>query len=460
MLEGEDTLELEQKGDFVSQIDARSIIIDILTKVDMRQAFSDKLLEKEIVKLEDIDRRFVTEVVNGVLRWRLRLDWYLDQLYSGDYENLIPEVKNNLRSSVYQLVYLDKIPPYAVLYEAVEIAKAKYKQKTANLVNAILRNFLRQHRKFEFLETQLDILDKLAIKLSHPKWLIQRWIEYWGIDEVSLLCEVNNSRPRIWVRVNETETNLETLCGLLDENNIQYKKHEDFSNFLVIDNFQEFRKLDFLTKGLVSVQDVSTCLPVLIMDPQAEDLILDMCAAPGGKTGYISEKLQNAGHVFAMDRHHSRIKVLFTNMVRMRSSNCYAVTGDALSLPVKVKFDKILIDAPCSGFGVLNRRVDLKWKRTEQDIMNMKNLQLSLLEAAIPVLKEEGILAYSTCTIEPEENEKVIEIFLEKHSEFELMKLKDRIPEKYLSGASFVRTFPHKHAMDGSFAVGLRRKHG
>jgi 16S rRNA (cytosine967-C5)-methyltransferase len=460
MKNGEETIPIDRRPDYISQINVRTKIIDILTKVETRQAYSDKLLEKELQNLEEVDKRFVTEVVNGVLRWRLRLDWYLNQLYLGEYDNLLVDVKNNLRSSVYQLVYLDKIPPYAVLYEAVEIAKAKYNQKTANLVNAILRNFLRQYKKFEFLETQLDILDKLSFRYSHPKWMIQRWIEYWGVDEVRLLCEVNNQRPRLSVRINESLVDRTTFFQTLDSHGIIYEIHEEFKNFLWIDNFQDFRNLDFISKGWVSVQDISTGLPVLLLDPQPGETILDMCAAPGGKTGLIAEKMKGNGTLLALDRQIARLKTLKDNLKRMHYSTYQIVTADSTKIPSRLTFDKILIDAPCSGFGVLSKRVDLKWKRTEQDIMNMKNLQLHLLETAASVLKSEGSIVYCTCTIEPEENEKNVLQFSKKHSEFELQKLRERVPDKYIHDQYFVQTFPHKHRMDGSFAALLKKKSG
>ena len=458
MKNGEEFVSVDQRPDYVSQINARSKIIDILTKVDTRQAYSDKLLEKELQSLEDLDKRFVTEVVNGVLRWRLRLDWYLNQLYLGEYDNLLVDVKNNLRSSVYQLVYLDKIPPYAVLYEAVEIAKAKYNQKTANLVNAILRNFLRQFKKFEFLETQLDILDKLSFRYSHPKWLIQRWIEYWGVDEVRLLCEVNNQRPRLAIRINESIADRDEFLRILDANKIIYEIHPEFKNFLWIDNFQDFRNLDLLNKGWVSVQDVSTALPVLLLDPQPGEIILDMCAAPGGKTGLIAEKMSGKGILLALDRQIARLKTLKENLQRLQYSSYQVVTADSTKIPSRLTFDKILIDAPCSGFGVLSKRVDLKWKRTEQDIINMKNLQLHLLDTAASILKSGGNIVYCTCTIEPEENEKNVQHFIAKHPEFELQKIRGCVPDKYIHDQYFVQTFPHKHHMDGSFAALLHKK--
>ncbi|MCB0286985.1 MAG: 16S rRNA (cytosine(967)-C(5))-methyltransferase RsmB, partial [Calditrichaeota bacterium] len=185
-----------------SQSSARNKIVDILTRVDTRQSYTDKLLDREINSYSDEDRALITEVVNGVLRWRFRLDWNLNQLYVGEYDNLIPDVKNNLRASIYQLIYLDRIPAYAILNEAVEIAKSKYNQKTANLVNAILRNFLRQQKKLEYQEMQLGYIERLCVTLSHPAWLIQRWVEQWGVDDTMALCEANNARPRIAIRIN------------------------------------------------------------------------------------------------------------------------------------------------------------------------------------------------------------------------------------------------------------------
>ncbi len=448
----------EGKETYRSQIHVRSKIVEILTKVETRQAYSDKLLENELKNFEEVDRRFITEVVNGVLRWQGRLDWYIQHLYSGEFENLIIEVRNNLRSSLYQLIFLDKIPPYAVLYEAVEIAKNRYNQKTANLVNAILRNFLRQQRKFDFLETQLDVLDKLALRYSHPRWLVQRWIEYWGIDEVQKLLEANNERPRISVRLNQLRADKEQFFRTLEDKEISYEIHPDFDNYIWIDNFQEFRKLPFLSQGWVTVQDVSTALPVLALDPQPGEWILDMTSAPGGKTGFIAEKMQNSGVLLALDRHYSRVKFTRDNMQRLGYIRVFSVTADAFQLPTNRQFDRILLDAPCSGFGVLRKRVDLKWKRTLQDILNMKRLQFGLLDVAAQNIREGGIIVYSTCTIELEENDRVVEEFLSNHPEFELENLTPYIPSRYLDGVYFIRTFPHRHHMDGSFAVRFRRK--
>jgi 16S rRNA (cytosine967-C5)-methyltransferase len=440
-----------------SQINARNKIIDILTRVDTRHSFTDKLLDREIEVFSGEDRGLITEVVNGVLRWRFRLDWYLSHLYVGQYENLIPDVKNNLRSSVYQLMYLDKIPPYAVLNEAVEIAKKKFNQKTANLINAILRNYLRQGKKLKFVEMQLDYLERLCVVYSHPLWLVQRWIEQWGVDDAIKLCQYNNERPTISIRLNHLLADAQSFFKIMDENNIAYEAHPDFPEFIWISDFSEFRKLDFMQKGWVSVQDVSTGIPVRLLNPQPGEKVLDMCAAPGGKSGYIAEKMHNQGLLISMEKHPNRASQLRDNLKRWNARVAFVIAADAINFPVKEKFDKVLLDAPCTGFGVLNKRVDLRWKRSLQDIENLQRLQLKLLEIATEVLEINGVIVYSTCTIETDENERVVEKFLQNHPEFELENLAGEFADKYLWNQTMVRTFPHRHDMDGTFAVRLRK---
>ena len=456
---GKDDLEerLNATEKVPSQINARTKAIDILSRVETRQAFTDKLLEREIDEFIEVDRNLITEVVNGTMRWQYRLDWFLSQLYVGEYDNLIPDVKNNLRAAAYQLMYLDKIPPYAVLNEAVEIAKNKYNQKTANLVNAILRNFLRQQKKLEYVEMQLEYVKRLCVMYSHPDWLVQRWIEQWGVDETIQLCLSNNSRPNLSVRLNYLQASTEPFFKSLEENNIAHRPHPDFPEFIWIDNFSEFRKLDFLKKGWVSVQDISTGIPVRLLKPQAGETVLDMCAAPGGKTGFIAEMMNNQGTLLALDRHHNRAGQLQDNLKRLGVYAAYVVAADATQIPSAQKFDRVLLDAPCSGFGVLSKRVDLKWKRSAQDIENMQRLQLQLLSAAAEAVRVNGIIVYSTCTIETEENEGVVEQFLQNHPEFVLDDLSGELPEAYLWHKNYVRTFPHKHKIDGSFAARLRK---
>lgn len=441
-----------------SQINARMRIIEILTRVDTQQAYTDRLLENELNAFNDADRRLITETVNGVLRWRLRLDWFLKQLYVGEYDKLIPDVKSNLRSSAYQLMFLDRIPPYAVLNEAVEISKKRFSQKTANLVNAILRNYLRQEKKLEYAELQLDFLERMSVTYSHPKWLIQRWIEQWGVDDTVALCKSNNTRPLLTARINFLKSTREEVLQKMEENDIRFTESEYIENFFRVENFSSFRQLDLIYGGNVSIQDVSTGLPVQLLNPQKGERILDMCAAPGGKCGYIAQKMENTGSITAIEKHSARAKTMQENLNRLGVTNTEVLNTNALSFETAELFDRILLDAPCSGFGVLNKRVDLRWKRTAEDIAEMQQLQKQLLEKAATLLKSCGFLVYSTCTIDPDENETIVDEFLKNHADFTSLDLTDNVPTTFLWNKHTVRTFPQRHCIDGSFAVLLQKK--
>ena len=289
---------------------------------------------------------------------------------------------------------------------------------------------------------------------------MQRWIEQWGVDETVALCKSNNERPVVSLRINNLLADRESLFRTLDHSNIEYRVHEDFPEFFYVADFSEFRKLDFLKRGWVTVQDISTGIPVRLLSPRPGETVLDMCAAPGGKSGYMAELMQNQGLILALEKHPGRARSLKDNLQRNGANVAAVVIGDGLKLPSARQFDKILLDAPCSGFGVLSKRVDLRWKRTLQDIQNMQRLQLELLKAAAHALRDGGVMVYSTCTIELEENEKVVERFLEETSGFVLDNLSEDIPDAYLWNRNSVRTFPHRHQMDGSFCVRLRKESG
>ena len=325
-------------------------------------------------------------------------------------------------------------------------------------MNAILRNYLRQARRLELSEIELPYLERLAVRYSHPFWLLQRWVEFWGIDEVMKLCEANNQRPRIYGRINALRADRKVVLKILEENNIPYQVHEDFPEFLAIDNFGEFRKLDLMRKGWISIQDVSTGIPVRLLQPRPGDRVLDMCAAPGGKASYLAEQMNNQGQLVCLERHVHRARLLADNLNRLGVACADVVCADALACPTTALFDRILLDAPCSGFGVLQKRVDLKWKRTLEDIEHMSQLQARLLDCADTLLKPGGRLVYSTCTIDPLENEQVVQQFLEQHPEYVAEDLSGELPAHYLWSKCFVRTFPHRHWMDGSFAVRLYKK--
>ncbi|GAB4170560.1 MAG: 16S rRNA (cytosine(967)-C(5))-methyltransferase RsmB [Calditrichia bacterium] len=439
------------------QIQVRQKIMDVLDRIDTRYAYSDKLLANELNDLSDLDKKLATEIIHGVMRWREKLDWYIIQLYNGDFESLLQSVKSILRAALYQLIFLDKVPAYAVLNESVELAKKKFNQRTANLVNAILRNYLRQDKKLEWMLTQLDILEKYSIQLSHPKWLIQRWIEYWGIDEVEKLCLANNQVPDIFVKRNTLKVDKQEFESLLDSKDIEYEADSILPNFYKISNFQKFKNSHLLEEGYAFVQDPSAALPVILLQPEANNLVWDMCAAPGAKSVHLGLLTEDKAKIIASDIYLNRVILIKKISKNLGLKKIYPIVGDSISLEFKEQFDKILLDAPCSGFGVLRKRTDLRWKKTEKDIADLNNLQYRLLEKAARALKSGGELVYSTCTIELAENDLVIDQFLNHHQEFSVLPAGNRLDKKWVDEKGFVRTFPHRHQIDGSFAVLLKK---
>ncbi len=435
----------------------RKKIVEILDKIETKFAYSDKLLQNELNPFIKEDRNLATEIVNGTMRWRERLDWYISNLYNGNFADLIMTVKNILRSALYQLIFLDRVPAYAVLNESVEVAKQRFNQKTANLVNAILRNYIRQEKKLQWMETQLDVLEKISIRLSHPKWLVQRWIEYWGIDHVEKLCEANNTRPQIYVRYNPLKGDREKFEKVLRDKEIEFEKEERLPGFYIIHNFHKMKSERLLESGYAIMQDLSAALPVFLLSPEAGEQIWDMCAAPGGKTAHLGILAANKAHIIASDLYFNRVKLIKKTSANVGLDKVECLVGDALSLNFNKKFDKILLDAPCSGFGVLRRRSDLRWKKNENDIADLANIQYSLLKKAAVSLKSGGEMVYSTCSIDIEENDKIIEKFLNEYSNFHLIAAGERINGPWIDPKGYIRTFPNIHNMDGSFAVLLKK---
>ncbi|MCK5077932.1 MAG: 16S rRNA (cytosine(967)-C(5))-methyltransferase RsmB [Calditrichia bacterium] len=449
-----------QENEYVIQeedLKVRKKIVEILDKIEVKFAYSDKLLQNELNPFKIEDRNLATEIVHGTMRWRERLDWYVGNLYNGNFNDLILTVKNILRSALYQLIFLDRVPDYAVLNESVEVAKQRFNQKTANLVNAILRNYIRQEKKLAWIETQLNILDKISIRLSHPRWLVQRWIEFWGVDHVESLCRSNNLRPEMFVRMNPLKTVTAGFEKVLQRTGIEYEIEKRLPDFYKIKNFHKFKEEKLLESGYAIMQDLSAALPVILINPKEGELIWDMCAAPGGKTAHMGILSENKAHIIAGDLYFNRVKLIKNTSQNVGLGHVHCLVGDSIEQHFNQKFDKILLDAPCSGLGVLRRRSDLRWKKTPQDIDDLTKIQYSLLQKAAISLKNGGELVYSTCSIDLEENDKVIKKFLKNYANFKLIRADERIPGPWVDEKGYIRTFPHLHNMDGSFAALFRK---
>ncbi|MCP1124779.1 16S rRNA (cytosine(967)-C(5))-methyltransferase RsmB [Bacillus sp. 3103sda1] len=438
----------------------RELALDGLLQVEKSGAYSNLLLNNLIEK-SNIDKKDVgllTEVVYGTIQRRDTLDYYLQPFLRKKIELW---VKVLLRLSLYQMLYLDRVPERAAIHEAVEIAKRRGHKGIAGLVNGVLRSI--QREGVPSLDEIKSSEQRLAIATSHPEWLVKEWIEAYGIETVQKMCEVNLLPPVPTARVNVAKASIEEALKALETEGIQ-AKYGDLSEDAIQIEKGNVAHTKAFQEGLLSIQDESSMLVARALNPEAGDIILDSCAAPGGKTTHIAERLQGTGKVISLDLHPHKVRLIQQQAKRLQLENVEAKTLDARKVQEHFEqesFDKVLVDAPCSGFGVIRRKPDIKIGKQKEDSKRLANIQLSILEKVAPLLKKGGRLVYSTCTIEKVENEQVVELFLQSHPEFEWdTTIKERLPKAvhpYVVEGG-VQILPHYFATDGFYIACLRKK--
>lgn len=437
----------------------RQLVIKLLDRLEQTDVYADLLLENELRKqnLSSQDKAMVQEIFFGVIRWRNRLDWIIKQLYHGSFEKTPRFIRYILQSSLYQLIFMDRIPDYAAIHEAVEIAKSKGGAYWGKKANAILRAFQRGQLTITYPDRSSNPIEYLSVYYSHPEWMVQRWIKMLGVEETISLCEVNNTNPCLSLRVNRLKIETEELQNLLSQYHIQTTRSPYLENFLQAESLPDLSQFKPFQQGLFSIQDTSAGLACELLTPQTGEKIIDLCAAPGGKTSYIAELTSDKATIFAIDQNRSRLNLVKQNLNRLGLKSVHLIHADGGQFSSK-NVDKILIDAPCSGLGVLAKRVDLRWKRTPEQIEGLVNLQNKLLNNGARLLKPDGVLVYCTCTIEPEENEQIIERFLIANKEFRIDNASHYVSTQVTNSSGFIYTYPHKHGIDGSFAVRLMKE--
>ncbi len=437
----------------------RGTAIKILNRIDRTDAYLDKLLEIEIKnsELNSIDKALLYEIVHGVIRWLGRIDWVLNGFYKGQFSKCIPNVKNSMRVALYQILFLDKIPDYAAVNESVEFVKKLQGQKSADLTNAVLRNIIRNKDNIRYPNPDEDLKGYFSAYYSHPSWMVKRWLNRYGKEFTESLLIANNMKPSLTLRVNRLKTNKDEFQQLLKSVDLSFNKGRFFENFIKLNKLTNIQDWNYFAKGYFSIQDESTAISCEALGIDQNMRVLDLCAAPGGKTAYLAELMKNTGELVALDKFESRLKILNANLNRLGVTNTKSIVIDALEYEDEQLFDRVLLDAPCSGLGTLTKKPDIKWKRDLLDIRKLAKTQYTLLEKAASLVKPGGYVVYSTCTIEPEENFEVVKQFLENHGNFELMDLTDTLPAEIISENGTVQTFPNLHNMDGAFAAKLKR---
>jgi 16S rRNA (cytosine967-C5)-methyltransferase len=446
---------------------ARITSLYILNTLDKGQKTLDNILEDVIRKemlLTKKDRALLQVIVYGVLRWQATLDWIIDHFSNTPLSQIDPNVMNILRIALFQIIHLDRIPVSAAVNTSVEMAKSVTKPYVVRFINGLLRNAAKKYQQVPFPDVNKDPVSALAVKKSFPKWLLQRWLNRFGLKETALLCDAINIIPPVTVRCNTLKTRRETLLKLLekDAKKVECTGYAPDGVFFFHPK-KSIPEIKAFEDGLFQVQDEAAQLVTFLLNPKPGETVLDACAGLGGKTGHISQMMNNRGKLIAMDNHAKRLQRLQSEMVRLGISMVTPLKHDlndpAGGKSIK-KFDRILLDAPCSGLGVLRRNPDAKWRTLEQDLIRQAKRQATFLDNLAHQVKPEGLLVYCVCSMEPEENESVIKGFLNKHQDFAIEKHPDGLPDdarSLLTDNGYLKTFPHLHNMDGFFAVCMKR---
>ena len=455
-----------------SKTDVRYECIRILREIDEKEIFAQELISEKCSQADWFprDKNLLTELVNGVIRHRLSLDTLISSFSKIPLNKIEPWVSYALRLGLYQIVYLDKIPASAAVNTSVELVKKLvHRTDAVRFTNAILRSIERGiqnkstdepdvtdrqkalHRRGNtwctFQHPILPNPDKnpsacMAANYSHPEWLIKRWLNRYGKDKTIEMCKINNLPPKVFLRINHKKISPQEFIELLNKNGINSYAVD---NAVVVDNIA-VSEIPGFSEGLFFVQDISAMKVAQFLKVEKSDTVLDMCAAPGGKTTHISELLGNTGKVCALDISLKRLQSVRENCRRMGVQNVFIVCGDASGerVPFHVKFDRVLIDASCSNTGVLSRRVEARWRLKEEDMNKLATLQYSILKTGAAMLKPGGYLVYSTCSIEPEENQDIIKKSLSNEPQFCLD------AEKYY--------LPTMNAGDGGYMARLSKR--
>ncbi len=436
----------------------RGIAVKILNRVERTDSYLDKLLDHEFRsdEINDLDKGLLNEIVHGVLRWQLKLDWVITGFFHGNYPKSDVNLRNALRVALYQILFLERVPPSAAVNEAVEMIKRIRGQKSADLVNGVLRTITRNVSGIRYPVLDEDPIHYLSVIYSHPQWIVRRWVERYGIENTEKLLAANNERPLLTLRVNTLRSTLEDITSVLDTAHIQYTRSPYLHSFLRVSGLGNVGNHPAFREGKFSVQDESAGLVCQLVSPQPGERIIDLCAAPGGKTTCLAELMHDEGEIIAIDKFDVKLRMIKSTTDRLGISIVTTEEADAATYDGHPA-DKVLLDAPCSGLGVLMKKPDIKWKREPEDIAKLIGIQDKLLHNAARLVKPGGVLVYSTCTMEPEENIDRIRRFCEIHPEFTIEDAKKYVPGNVVNSKGWIETLPSVHGVDGSFAVRLVR---
>ena len=445
---------------------SRQIALEALRLIQRRKAYADVALDCTLSRsrqddhiLPESDRRLITELVYGCTRRQKTLEAVLQNFSQKPISKLPPDLLIILQIGIYQLCFLDRIKPSAIVHTTVELVKQNNLTGLSGFANGVMRSILRAKDKGDILA---NITDPASL-YSYPEWLIELWQKEFGQGAIADICNWFNQTPHLDLRVNLLQATRDQVLAAFAEAEIEVSPIPHLPEGIRVgQGAGDVSKLPKFKEGWWSVQDASAQLVTYLLDPQPNDIIIDACAAPGGKTTHISDRLKNTGKVYALDRLASRLKKVDQNTARLGITNVETIEIDAREFDeekvLEAKCDRILLDVPCSGLGTLHRHADARWRQTPDEPYKLAKTQSEILDRATTWVKPEGVIVYSTCTLHPAENEEVITQFLANHPDWLIVPPDaDNPAAHFVSDRGWVKVLPHEHDMDGFFMVKLQK---
>lgn len=447
----------------MNNVDAhREKALLILTKVFENKSYSNILIKNLKQDFSQLDRAFITEIVYGTIKWRLRIDNVINQLSRVKMSSISPYILNILRIGIYQIDFMSRVPNSAAVDECVKLAKKYSNIGAARFVNALLRNYLRKHESISYPNRDKDIVGFLSVYYSYPEWMVSRLVDELGEAMAEDFMKSSNDAPPVTVRVNNLKTTKSELKNSLLDKGIDVSDGKYMDDALILRNVPGIEGLDEYRKGYLTVQDESSMLSVKVLSPKSGEFIMDVCSAPGTKSTYMAEMMNNNGTIIAGDIVKSKLRLVDENASRLGVKIINSELRDA-SKPNEAyigKADRVLIDAPCSGLGIMRKKPEIRWNRMSQDIEEICAMQRSILDASSKYVKPDGVLVYSTCTVLREENIDMIRDFIKRNGRFVLEDITGLVPGKLKKDNlkdGYIELFPNIDGIDGFFIARLRR---
>lgn len=442
---------------------ARETAMKVLQEVHEKGAYANVALAQALrrTELADQDRRFVTELVYGAVKAGGTLDWIMRRYVNRPLGKIPPVIRAILRLGLYQIFYLDKVPPSAACNTAVDLAKKYGHKGVAGFVNAVLRTAVREPEKAAFPRGKGHAMEELALKSQHPLWLVKHWVKAFGFEETARLCEFDNESARLCLRVNTLKTDRQELLQELDRCGAESEASAWTPDGVIVKAHGALDALPPLQEGRAQVQDESSMLVAHVVSPQPGEFILDCCSAPGGKSTHMASLMENKGRIVAGDIYEHKLQRIEENARRLGINIIETLLLDAREAGERFKgqADRVLVDAPCSGLGVLRRKPDARWHKHQEELKALPALQLEILQSAARAVKPGGLLVYSTCTIERAENQAVVEAFLAANKDFALEKTGSYLPcAGSHSEDEMVQLYPQQDGTDGFFIARMKRR--